>query len=91
MERKSFMRQGKLNPDKMGLTMPVNAPAFVDKPAFWRGVNSCTFNYETDPEAAAELVPEPLTLLVPVMARLMFNKMEWSTGGPYLELIRGLT
>jgi acetoacetate decarboxylase len=83
-------RQGRLNPEKMGLTMPVDAPGFVDKPPFWRGVNSYTFNYETDSEAAAELVPEPLSLPEPVTARLMFNDFKWSTGGPYLELIQGI-
>ena len=83
-------RQGKLNPEKMGLTMPVNAPGFVDKPPFWRGVHSYTFNYETNPEAAAELVPEPLALPEPVKACLIFNNFEWSTGGPYFELMQGI-
>jgi acetoacetate decarboxylase len=83
-------RQGKLSPEKMGLTMPVDAPGFVDKPPFWRGVSSYTFNYETDPEAASELVPEPLTLPEPVTARLTFNNFEWSTGGPYRELLQGI-
>lgn len=83
-------RQGMLNPETMGLTMPVDAPAFVDKPAFWRGVHSYTFNYETDPDAAAALVPEPLTLPEFVKACLIFNNFEWSTGGPYFELLQGI-
>lgn len=83
-------RQGKLNPQKMGLTMPVDAPGFIEKPPFWRGVHSYTFNYETDPAAAAELVPEPLTLPEPVTVRLIFNNFEWSTGGPYRELLQGI-
>jgi acetoacetate decarboxylase len=65
--------EGKLNPTMMGITMPVNAPGFVDKPPFWRGVNSYTFNYETDPDAAVALVPEGLTLPEPVTACLIFN------------------
>jgi len=83
-------RRGKLSPEKMGLTMPVDAPGFVDKPPFWRGVNSYTFNYETDPEAAAGVLPEPLTLPEPAIARLTFNSFEWSTGGPYRELLQGI-
>ena len=82
--------EGKLNPTKMGITMPVNAPGFVDKPPFWRGVNSYTFNYETDTDAAVALVPEGLTLPEPVTACLIFNNFEWSTGGPYLELLQGI-
>lgn len=81
---------GKLNPEQMGMTMPVNAPAFVDKPPFWRGVKSYTFNYETDPAAAALLVPEGLLLPEPVTATLIFNDFEWSTGGPYYELLQGI-
>lgn len=83
-------RRGKLSPGKMGMTMPVNAPGFVDKPPFWRGVNSYTFNYETDPDAAAALVPEGLNIPEPVTACLIFNNFEWSTGGPYFELLQGI-
>src|SRR3989304_4952625 len=83
-------RKGKLNPAKMGMTMPVNAPAFVDKPPYWRGVKSYTFNYITDPKAAAALVPEPLLIPEPVKATLIFNDFKWSTGGPYYELLQGI-
>ena len=74
----------------MGLTMPVDAPFFVEKPPYWRGVHSYTFNYETDPDAAAALVPAPLTLPEPVKASLIFNSFDWSTGGPYCELMQGV-
>ena len=83
-------RQGKLNPAAMGLTMPVDAPFFVEKPPYWRGVHSYTFNYETDPDAAAALVPAPLTLPEPVKASLIFNSFDWSTAGPYCELMQGV-
>ena len=83
-------RHGKLNPTTLGLTMPVDAPAFVDKPPFWRGVNSYMFDYQTDPDAAAAVVPEGLTLPEPVTAQLIFNNFEWSTGGPYYELLQGV-
>ena len=83
-------RQGQLDPTALGMTMPVNAPGFVDKPPYWRGVKSYTFNYETDPAAAAALVPQGLTLPDPVTATLIFNDFEWSTGGPYYELLQGI-
>jgi acetoacetate decarboxylase len=83
-------RQGKLTPDKMGLTMPVDAPGFVDKPPFWRGVKSYMFNYETDADAAVAVLPEPLTLPEPAKVTLIFNNFEWSTGGPYFELLQGI-
>jgi acetoacetate decarboxylase len=83
-------RQGRLNPNTVGLTMPVDGPFFIEKPPYWRGVHSYTFNYGTDPDAAAAMVPEGLTLPEPVKASLIFNDFEWSTGGPYRELMQGI-
>lgn len=82
--------KGKLSKDKMGLTMPVNAGAFVAKPPYWRAGIWYTFTYETEPEAAAELVPEQLTLVTPATARLIFAEYKWSTGGPYLEILQAI-
>ena len=82
--------KGKLTKDKMGLDMPVNAAAFIEKPPYWRGATWYTFNYETNPELAAEIVPEHLTIVDPLKASLVFADYEWSTAGPYLEIIQGI-
>lgn len=81
-------QKGKLTTKKMGLTMPVNAEAFIAKPPYWRDGTWYTFTYETEPEAAAELVPEQLTLVEPATARLIFAEYKWSTGGPYFEILQ---
>lgn len=83
-------QRGKLTKDKMGLTMPVNAVAFIAKPPYWRDGIWYTFVYETEPEAAAKLVPEQLTLVEPATARLIFADYKWSTGGPYFELLQAI-
>ena len=82
--------RGKLTEDKFGLTMPINAAAFVEKPPYWRGATWYSFNYQTDPEFAAQLVPEQLSLTDPTTARLIFATYEWSTGGPYMEILQAI-
>ena len=82
--------RGRLTKDKFGLTMPVTAAAFVEKPPYWRGATWYSFNYETDPELAAQIVPEQLTLTDPATARLIFAEYEWSTGGPYMEILQAI-
>jgi hypothetical protein len=47
--------KGKLTKEMFGRTMPVTAPAFVEKPPYWRGATYYTFIYETDPEIVAQL------------------------------------
>lgn len=81
-------RRGKLTKAKFGVTMPVTAAAYVHKPPYWRGTSWYTFEYETDPEIGAQIVPEALTLVEPATARLIFAEYEWSTGGPYLEILQ---
>jgi len=39
--------KGRLTKDQFGLTMPVTAAAYVEKPPYWRGANWYTFEYET--------------------------------------------
>jgi len=80
--------KGRLTKDQFGLTMPVTAAAYVEKPPYWRGANWYTFEYETDPEIASAIVPEQLTLTDPSTARLIFAEYEWSTGGPYMEILQ---
>lgn len=84
------LKKGRLTKDKMGLTMPVNAGAFVAKPPYWKGGIWYTFTYDTEPDAAAELVPEQLTLVTPATARLIFAEYKWSTGGPYFEILQAI-
>jgi len=82
--------RGRLTKEMFGRTMPVTAPAFVEKPPYWRGATWYSFSYETEPEIAAQNVPEQLTLTDPATARLVFASYEWSTGGPYMEILQAV-
>jgi acetoacetate decarboxylase len=79
--------QGKLTKEKMAHTMPVDAPVYHKKPFYFRGARMYSFRFETDPAAAAELIPAELTLAEPASATLMFCEYPWSTIGTYKEAI----
>ncbi len=78
--------QGKLTKAMMGTNMPVDAPAYHKKPFYFKA-RMLMFEYETDPDMAAQLVPEQLLLTDPPTAALYLNEYPWSTLGPYREAI----
>ncbi len=82
--------KGRLTKEMFGRTMPVTAPAFVEKPPYWRGATYYTFTYETDPTIVAQYVPEQLTLTNPTTARLICATYDWTTAGPYMELLQAV-
>lgn len=79
--------QGRLTKDKMGMTMPVDAPAYHRKPFYYKKARWLRFDYETDAECAAELLPEQLSLTDTPTASLSFADYPWSTLGVYREAI----
>lgn len=82
--------QGRLTIDKMAATMPVDAPAYHGKPFYYKKARMMRFDYETDAEAAAELLPEQLSLPDTATASLNFVDYPWSTLGAYHEAILGI-
>ena len=82
--------QGKLTKAMMGTTMPADAPAFHKKPFYFKRARLLRFDYETDPDAAAQLIPEQLSLTDPATAFLLINEYPWSTVGSYREAILGV-
>ncbi|MEW6442896.1 MAG: acetoacetate decarboxylase family protein [bacterium] len=79
--------RGRLTKEKMASSMPADAPAYHRKPFHYRKARWLRFDYETDPEAAAELVPAPLELPQTATASLTFADYTWSTLGSYRETI----
>ena len=79
--------QGRLTKDKMATTMPVDAPAYHRKPFYYKKTRWMRFDYETDAESAAELLPEQLSLPDTPTASLNFVDYSWSSIGPYHEAI----
>jgi len=83
-------RKGQLTRDKFGASMPVDAPYYQSPPFYYRDARSLTVTFETDPDAAAEILPEGLELPVPSHAALMVVYYPTSTFGPYNEAILGV-
>ena len=90
MSEKNALLKGRLTPDRFGASMPVDAPYYQQPPFYWRDARSMTILYETDAEAAADLLPEGLELPRPAHAALMVVHYPASTVGPYSEAILGL-
>lgn len=83
-------KQGRLNLQQCGYSMPVDAPAYQKPPFYYRGTHAISVAYETDTAAALALLPEPLALPEPAIAALSFYEYRWSTFGPYNEVILSL-
>ncbi len=80
-------KQGRISLARSGYSMPVDAPAYQKPPFYYRGVRCISVAYETDVDAAADLLPEPLSVSDTVTAALGFYEYPWSTFGPYNETI----
>ncbi len=83
-------KAGRLTKGKFGYDMPVDAPLYGKPPYYYKGAESMAFAYETDEEAAAELLPEGLELTTPATAHVSFINYPFSTLGSYAEAILGL-
>ena len=81
---------GRLDCTIAGSSMPVDAPYFASPPAVYRDGQVLTIAYETDDEAAAEMLPLGLTLPTPARAFVMIAHYPHSSYGPYNEAILAL-
>ncbi len=81
---------GRLTSDRFGYSMPVDASLYQRPPFYYRDARSLAIMYETDEQAAQDLLPEGLDLPLPASARLMVLYYPFSTFGPYHEAILGL-
>jgi acetoacetate decarboxylase len=81
---------GRLTKDRFGASMPVDAPYYQSPPFYYRDARSLTIAYETDADAAADLLPEGVDLPRPAQALLMILDYPSSTFGPYHEAVLGI-
>ncbi len=73
-------------PIKSLWSMPGNTPPlFAKLPQYFPDAEVLQVFFETDPEGAAEVVPEDLEVPVPTEAVITFFKFPFSTLGPYNE------
>lgn len=84
------LSQGRLSKDKFGYGMPVDAPMYSRPPIFYRNAQTLFVNYETDREAALDLLPQGLELPEMATALILFIRYPFSTLGVYEETILGL-
>jgi acetoacetate decarboxylase len=86
-----MVREGRLTKDKFGYAMPVDAPLYARPPIYYKGAEMISIIYQTDTDAALDLLPEGLGLPEPATASLLFIRYPWSTLGPYEETILGIS
>lgn len=82
--------QGKLTKDQLGYCLPVDAPLYQRLPFYYKNVSILIYEYITDADAAAALLPAQLELTDPPTATLLFAEYPWSTLGPYNEVAQAL-
>src|SRR5262245_21375469 len=83
---------GRLEPTRFGFAMPVTDPPFDRPPYYYRDIEVMAFAYETDDDAAADIVPEGLAIAhSPAVAQLIFTDFHFSTLGAYTEAILGVS
>jgi len=79
--------KGRLTLDRLGYSMPSDAPAFQAPPYHYRNAQAISIKFETDPELALDVLPAPLELIEPAAANLSFYWYPFTTFGPYHEAI----
>ena len=79
--------RGRLTLERLGYSMPSDAPAFQAPPYHYRNAQAVSIRFETDREAALDALPEPLELIEPAAANLSIYWYPFSTFGPYHEAI----
>ncbi len=81
--------RGTLTKDRLGFSMPCNAPLYPAPPYLYEGATLLTIEYETDPSTAVELLPavDGLELTDKPTAGVVFARYPDSTLGPYDEFV----
>ena len=80
-------KSGTLTKDKFGFSMPINSPIYGRLPVNYKGVSMLIYEYATDPDAAAALMPAQLQLPdTGAIVTMLFAEYQWSTLGPYNEI-----
>lgn len=78
---------GKLTRAHLAYSTPTDAPLYPSPPYTYPNADLLVIEYQTDPEAAARLLPEGVELDEPALAGLAFANYPESTLGPYGELL----
>jgi acetoacetate decarboxylase len=82
--------KGRLSIDNYGYDMPVDAPLYPNLPYAYKDNESFVITYETDEDAALNMLPDTLTLTETPTAVLMFINYPFCALGAYGEVILGI-
>jgi acetoacetate decarboxylase len=88
MTTSTTTRPGRMTPDRFGFTMPVGAPLYPPLPWQYRRARFFTVTYETDPDAAADALPEGLSFAEPAVAHVTFASYPETPVGHYNEALQ---
>jgi acetoacetate decarboxylase len=83
--------QGKLTKADFGYSMPVDQPLYPAPPIEYKDSTILTYTYETDPDAAAAILPAPLCLTETPTVKMVFATYGWSSVGFYNEVVQALS
>lgn len=81
---------GQLKKEKFGYSLPLDAPLFPEFPYQYKNCTIVTFEYVTDPAAAAMFLPAQLTLDPKPRVKMLFATYPWSSIGFYNEVAQSL-
>ena len=82
---------GRITADKLGYSLPIDQPLFGPYPYQYKDITILTYTYETDRDAALELLPAQFELPDgPVMARMIFANFAFSSLGFYNEVAQAI-
>jgi acetoacetate decarboxylase len=79
--------RGRLTVETLGYSMPSDAPAYQAPPYHYRNAQAVSIKFETSPDAALDVLPEPLELIEPACANLSIYWYPFTTFGAYHEAI----
>ncbi len=78
-------QSGRMNRERMAVNVPVDSPLYNKPPFYYRDSESLAFVYETDEEAALDVLPDALQLSVPAVATALITNFPFTTFGSYQE------
>ncbi|MBW2220066.1 MAG: acetoacetate decarboxylase family protein, partial [Deltaproteobacteria bacterium] len=79
--------KGKLIKEMMGPNLPVDMPAVSPATSFFKKVRMLRFDYITDPEIAARVIPSQLSIADDASAAFIVLDYGLTLVGPYKEAV----
>lgn len=83
--------KGKLKKAGFGYSLPLDQPLYHPAPVTYQDSTILMYCYETDPKAAAALLPSQLNLTETPMVRMIFANYKFSSIGFYNEVAQAIS